>query len=56
MAVKLSSRVMVTALRGNESSFLVQTAYNMSELDFGESFEVEHQETAAQHIAVVHRW
>jgi len=55
-AVKLSSRVMVTAMRGDESSFLVKTAYNMSQLDFGESFHVQHTDDASQHIATVKRW
>jgi len=55
-AVKLSSRVMVTALRGDESSFLIRTARNMTELDFGESFQVTHDDSPSGHVAQVNRW
>ena len=55
-AVKLSSRVMVTALRGDESSFLIRTAHNMSALDFGASFDVTHDDSSSRHVAQVNRW
>ena len=53
---KLTSRVMVSVLPGDEASFLVKTAYNMSELDFGKSFCVTHADSPLQHVASVHRW
>jgi hypothetical protein len=47
---------MVTALRGDESSFLIRTARNMTELDFGASFQVTHDDSPSRHVAQVNRW
>jgi hypothetical protein len=51
---KLTSRIIETASRrGEDSASLVRAAHMMSELDLGKAFEIEHQDTPVEHVALV---
>ena len=51
----LSSWLMVKAQQGSEASALIKTAHNMSEVDFGSSFSVTHEDSPKSHVATVSR-
>ena len=58
-AVKLSSRALVSVRSVREeqpaAAVLVRASYDMTQLDWGTSFGVEHVESAEEHVLLVHR-